>query len=49
MARNRHQMTSDFEDRMMEETERSGRSGWMVTLLVLGLIGAIVWFVMSQD
>ncbi|HJQ77606.1 MAG TPA: hypothetical protein VJ948_10155 [Acidimicrobiia bacterium] len=42
-------MSTGFEDRMGEGVERSGRSGWLVTLLVLGLVGAIVWFVMSQD
>jgi hypothetical protein len=49
MGNAKHTMTSDFEDRMRERQEHSGRSGWMVTLLVLALIGGVVWFVMSQD
>lgn len=48
MGKPKQTVTSEFEDRM-EHRERSGRSGWMMTLLVLGLIGAVIWFVMSQD
>lgn len=48
MGKSKHEIAKDFEERM-EDAEHSRRSGWMVTLLVLGLIGAVIWFVMSKD
>lgn len=47
MGKNKQTIATEFEERVMDEGGR-GR-GWLMTLLVLGLIGAVIWFVMAQD